>query len=156
MKVFVSYSFIDKELYLLTLLASKLREKGNIVQLSEGQKTYSNYINNCDFFVGIITNNSHSINNVFNEYLFAEQNNKQRILLIEEGVQVSRKDIEFIGFNRNNPQLAIQQLFKENETQNNRGGNVVEDIVKAGVVIAGIAALISLLGGNGNNNGGSR
>lgn len=156
MRVFVSYSFVDKELYLLTLLVSKLREKGNVVQLSDNDYLSEKNIYHSDMFVGIITDNSDSINNVFNEYLFAEQHNKQRILLIEEGVQVNRKDIQFIRFNRNNPQLAIQQLFKENETQNNRGGSVVEDIVKAGVVIAGIAALISLLGGNGNNNGGRR
>src|SRR5690554_6470471 len=111
MRVFVSYSFIDKELYLLTLLVSKLREKGYIVQLSDNNYLSNNYISNSDFFVGLITNNSHSINNVFSEWQIAEKLCKQRILLIEEGVQVSRKDIEFIRFNRNNPQLAIQQLF---------------------------------------------
>ena len=157
MRIFISYSFLDKELYLITLLVSKLREKGNIVQLSEGQNTYSNYINNCDFFVGIITNNSHSINNVFNEYRIAESEGKQRILLIEEGVQVSRNNIEFIRFNRNNPDLAIKQLFKENEQQPNNGTNVIEGVLKAGVVIAGIAALISLLaGGDNNQNRGNR
>lgn len=151
MRIFISYSFLDKELYLITLLVSKLREKGNIVQLSEGQNTYSNYINNCDFFVGIITNNSHSINNVFNEYLIAESEGKQRILLIEEGVQVSRNDIDFIRFNRNNPQLAIQQLFKDNEQKPEKKSSVVEEIVTAGAIIAGIAALLSLLAGGNDN-----
>ncbi len=146
MRVFVSYSFIDKELYLLTLLVSKLRDKGNIVQLSDSDVLSENYISNSDMFVGIITNNSHSINNVFREWQIAEKYMKQRILLIEEGVQVNRKDIEFIRFNRNNPQLAIQQLFKENTKQTNNN-DFVEGIVKAGVVIAGVAALISLLGG---------
>lgn len=150
MRIFISYSFLDKELYLITLLVSKLREKGNIVQLSEGANTYLNYINNCDFFIGIITNNSHSINNVFNEYLLAERQNKQRILLIEDGVKVYQSSIKYLRFNRNNPQATIDQLLKKNNEHQNNGGNVVEDIVKTGAIIAGIAALISLLGGNKN------
>lgn len=150
MRVFVSYSFIDKELYLLTLLVSKLREKGHIVQLSDTNYLSENYINNSEFFVGLITNNSHSINNVFNEYLIAERQNKQRILLIEDGIHVDQNKVKFIRFNRKNPQAAINQLIKTNNNEQNNGGNVVEDIVKAGVVVAGIAALISLLSGNDN------
>lgn len=150
MRVFVSYSFIDKELYLLTLLVSKLREKGNTVQLSDNNYLSENYINNSELFVGLITNHSDSINNVFNEWQIAEKLGKQRILLIEEGVNVYRNDIEFIRFNRNNPQLAIQQLFKENETKTSNKPSVFEEIVTAGAVIAGIAALISLLG-SGND-----
>ena len=157
MRVFVSYSFIDKELYLLTLLVSKLREKCHVVQLSDNNYLSENYITNSEFFVGLITNHSHSINNVFNEWLIAEKLGKQRILLIEEGVQVGRNDIEFIRFNRNNPDLAIKQLFKENEQQPKNGNNVIEGVLKAGVVIAGIAALISLLaGGDNNENRGNR
>ncbi len=150
MRVFVSYSFIDKELYLLTLLVTKLREKGNTVQLSDNNYLSENYINNSELFVGLITNHSDSINNVFNEWQIAEKLGKQRILLIEEGVNVYRNDIEFIRFNRNNPQLAIQQLFKENETKTSNKPTVLEEIVTAGAVIAGIAALLSLLS-NGND-----
>ena len=102
MRVFVSYSFIDKELYLLTLLVSKLREKGNIVHLSDNNYLVENYINNSDFFVGLITNHSLSINNVFKEWEIAERFRKQRVLLIEEGVQVNTKNIKFIRFNRKN------------------------------------------------------
>lgn len=150
MRVYVSYSLIDKELYLLTLLVSKLREKGNVVQLSESNYLSENFINNSEMFVGIVTNNSDSINNVFNEWLIAEKYNRQRILLIEEGVSVNRNDIEYIRFNRNNPQLAIQRLFKENEKKPENKKNFVEEIVTAGAVIAGIAALISLLAGENN------
>lgn len=150
MRVFVSYSFIDKELYLLTLLVSKLREKGNIVQLSDNNYLVEKYINNSDFFVGLITNHSLSINNVFKEWEIAEKFRKQRILLIEEGVQVNRKDIKFIRFNRNNPEVAIKQLFEENEKKSEKKSSIVEDIVTAGAVIAGIAALISLLASENN------
>jgi hypothetical protein len=146
MRIFVSYSFVDKELYLLTLLVTKLREKGNIVQLSDTNYLSDNYINTSDFYVGIITNNSHSINNVFNEYLIAEKYNKQRVLLIEEGVQVNRNDIKFIRFNRNKPQSAIQELLEEDNSS--KKSSIVEDLVTAGVVIAGVAALISLLAGS--------
>ncbi len=148
MRVFVSYSFIDKELYLLTLLVSKLREKGNIVQLSDNNHLSENYINNSEFFVGLITNHSHSINNVFNEYLIAERQGKQRILLIEEGVQVNKNDIQFIRFHRNNPQLAIDQLFQANENKPAKT-SAFEDILTVGAVVAGLAALISLLSNEG-------
>lgn len=147
MRVFVSYSFIDKELYLLTLLVSKLKEKGNIVQLTDSNYLSDNYISNADFFVGLITNHSHSINNVFNEWQIAEKYNKQRILLIEEGVNVYRKDIKYIRFNRNNPEIAITQLLQENERKTEKKSNLAEEIITAGAIIAGIAALISLLGG---------
>lgn len=152
MRVFVSYSFIDKELYLLTLLVSKLREKGNIVQLSENNYLSNNYISNSDFFVGLITNQSDSINAVFNEWHIAERYSKRRILLVEEGVQIKRNDIDFITFNRNNPQQAIQQLFRENENTQKKKSSVVEDIVTAGAIIAGIAALLSLLGNSESKN----
>ena len=62
-----------------------------------------------------------------------------------------KNDIDFIRFNRNNPDQAIEMLFKENEQPKKGHWNVMGDIVKAGVVVAGIAALISLLG-SGNNN----
>lgn len=147
MRVFVSYSFIDKELYLLTLLVSKLKEKGNFVQLSDSNYQSENYIYNTEFFVGLITNHSHSINNVFNEWQIAEKYNKNRILLIEEGVNVYRNDIKYIRFNRNNPDAAIRQLFQENDKKAEKKSTLAEEIVKAGAVIAGIAAVISLLGG---------
>lgn len=151
MRVFVSYSFKDKELHLLTILVSKLREKGHIVQLSDNNYLSENYISNSEFFVGLITNHSDSINNVFNEWQLAEKLDKKRILLIEEGVQVGKNNIEFIRFNRNYPDLAIKELFKENEQPSKNENSVVDGILKAGVVIAGIAALISLLAGDENN-----
>src|SRR5690606_11372332 len=109
-----------------------------------------NYINNSDFFVGLITNHSLSINNVFKEWEIAERFRKQRVLLIEEGVQVNTKNIKFIRFNRNNPEVAIKQLFEENEKKSEKKSNIIEEIVTAGVVIAGIAALISLLANENN------
>lgn len=145
MRVFVSYSFVDKELYLLTLLVSKLREKGNFVQLSDGNYLSRNYINNSEMFVGIVTNNSHSMNIVLNEWEIAEKLNKERILLIEEGIDVYRNDIRFIRFNRYNPKSAIDQLMKQNEQKRIKKSNTIGKVVTAGVVVAGIAALISLL-----------
>ena len=152
MRVYVSYSFIDKELYLVTLLVSKLREKGNIVQLSESNYLSENFIKNSEMFVGIVTNNSDSINNVFNEWLVAEKFNRHRILLIEEGVSVNRNDIKYIRFNRNNPEIAIKQLLHENEKKTEKKSNLAEEIITAGAIIAGIAALISLLGTENSKN----
>jgi len=154
MRVFVSYSFIDKELYLLTLLVSKLREKGYYVQLSDNNYLSNNYIINSDYFVGLITNQSQSINSVFNEFQTAEKLNKNRVLLIEQGVVVNQNNIKYILFDRNDPEKAIQQLFNEKEKSKRKPvkqSSSIEEIVKAGAIIAGVAALLSLLS-NGNEN----
>ena len=150
MKIFVSYSFGDGELHIVSLLLEELRQKGYTVETShQMSRLYlSDYkIVNSDFFVGIITNNSESINEVIAEWRIAQSRNISNVLVIEEGVRVAENpNQQFIRFNRNNPRQAIDQLLNRNR-QNSGSQTSLEDAVAFGAIVVGIAALISLLSG---------
>lgn len=123
MKVFISYSFQDSELYIITLLFEQLHQRGFIVESSDSVEYYGTYSANIsyrilkvDYFIGIITNHSDSINAVLREWDVARNNNKPNILIIEEGVRVEYpRALNMIRFNRNNPQVAIDQLLNINK-----------------------------------------
>jgi len=158
MKVFVSYSFQDSELYVITLLFEQLRENGFSVDSSDFSNNglYNNYkISESDFFIGIITNNSETINEVIQQWHVATNLNKQSILLIEDNVYVQDPQaIKFIRFNRFNPRMAISQLFSiptrplPATIPNAKVSKEVENAVAAGLIIVGLAALISILSGS--------
>jgi hypothetical protein len=150
MKTFVSYSFNDSELHIVSLLIAELRQKGLTVETSNhfgGLYLDDNKIVNCDFFVGIITNNSESINAVIREWRVAQSRNIKSVLVIEEGVRVNENpNLQFIRFNRNNPRNAIEQLLNVNRQNTQITTNTtVEDAVAFGAIVVGIAALITLL-----------
>lgn len=151
MKAFVSYSFIDSELYLITLMFEQLRRSGYVVEASSAQHPAQNFdvqkIVGSNFFIGIVTNNSQSVNHVIQDWNVAKTNNIQNVLLIENGVRVDNPaTINFIRFDRRNPQQAINQLFNLNtSTQGNSQGNAIGGALVAGGIIVGIAALIALL-----------
>ena len=156
MKAFVSYSFRDSELYIITLLFEQLRKSGYKVETTAFNYSNLNFSNNLkiqssDIFIGIITNDSNSINHVINEWNVAKQNNVKNILIIEDGVNVQEpSSLKFIRINRQNPTNAINKLFNINtptkqQTQKTNSG--VEDALVAGGIIVGIAALIALLSG---------
>lgn len=161
MKVFVSYSFIDSELHLLTLLFEKLRQGGHYVESSnsyyhfdEDSPIFDDYkITSSDLFIGIITNNSTSIDEVFAEYEFAHEKNVRSILLIEKGVKVNDERIKFIPFDRQNPQTAIKQLFnqgkKNRQVSSKKKSDDLTDVLVGAGIIVGVAALIALLAGGG-------
>ncbi|MCC5916468.1 MAG: toll/interleukin-1 receptor domain-containing protein [Cryomorphaceae bacterium] len=156
MKAFVSYSFRDSELYIITLLFEQLRKSGYIVETTAFNYSNLNFSNSLkiqssDIFIGIITNDSNSINHVINEWNIAKQKNINNILIIEDGVDVQYpSSINFIRFNRQSPTSAINQLFNIN-TQSRRPAKSIhsniEDALVAGGIIVGIAALITLLAG---------
>ena len=101
MKAFVSYSFKDSELHVITLLFEQLRKSGYIVETSFDGIPYENDTNilNSDVFIGIITNDSSS-DYVMYEWGIANNNNVN-ILIIEDGVNVGDSEsISFIRFNR--------------------------------------------------------
>ena len=158
MKVFVSYSFQDSELYVITLLFEQLRKNGFNVDSSDFSNygLYNNYkISESDFFIGIITNNSETINEVIQQWQVAANLNKQTILLIEDNVHIQDVNaIKFIRFNRYNPQTAISQLFSIPArslpaiTPSSKVNKEVENAVAAGLIIVGLAALISILSGS--------
>ena len=154
MKAFVSYSFRDSELYISTLLFEQLRKSGYIVETTDFYLSNLNYSNNLkiqgsDIFIGIITNDSNSINHVINEWNVAKQNNVKNILIIEDGVNVQYpSNLNFIRFNRQNPKNAINKLFNINTSTKHhlqKTNSSLEEVLVAGGIIVGIAALIALL-----------
>jgi len=157
MKAFVSYSFTDSELYILTLLFEQLRKSGYSVDSSThgftiGQN-YSDYkIVSSDVFLGIITNDSTSVNHVISEWNIAVKNNIKHILIIEDGVNIQNPNgLNYVRFNRLNPSQAIDTLFKisNRNTPNTAKPTEVADALVFGGIIVGIAALLSLLSGGG-------
>lgn len=157
MKAFVSYSFRDSELYIITLLFEQLRKSGyNVEASSNGNNPayYSNLsIENSDVFIGIITNHSDSVDHVIAEWRIAKAKGIKDVLLIEEGVKVEDpSSISFIRFNRNSPNGAINKLFNINtaaapQKKISSKSSGLEDVLVAGGIIVGLAALISLLSG---------
>jgi len=153
MKAFVSYSFKDSELYVITLLFEQLRKSGYIVESSmTGSFVDCKFsIRNSEFFIGIITNKSSSINYVINEWDIAKRNSINNILIIEDGVSVENPEsISFIRFNRINPTPAIEKLFdikRSNSIKRENSPDVLENALIAGGIIVGVAALIALLSG---------
>ena len=153
--VFISYSIEDRNLHLITLLLEHLRKNNFHVSVSTQWLDSKLRIANADFFIGIITTNSNSIDYVVKEWETAQENNVPYILVVENGVRVEDpKNLSFIRFNRSNPQEAIDRLFKINKPVVNTpkkkkdNSDTLSDALIGVAVIAGIAALISLLSNN--------
>lgn len=151
-RAFVSYSIEDRNLHLITLLLEHLRKNNYEVSVSTLWGDSDLRIANADFFIGIITTNSNSIDYVVKEWGTAQENNVPYILVVENGVMVEdTENLSFIRFNRSNPQEAIDRLFKINKPVANTpkkkkdNSDTLSDALIGVAVIAGIAALISLL-----------
>lgn len=150
MRVFISYSFQDEELYLLSLLIDKLQGQGHQIRTTDFILENNRFhLNSSDLFIGIVTNYSDDISDVLNDWDYAKKMNKKTLLLIEEGVQVNDQSISFIRFNRNKPEGAINQLLGVKPNVPAKKNNDLEDGLIIGGIIVGIAALISLLSGTG-------
>ncbi|MBR4583568.1 MAG: toll/interleukin-1 receptor domain-containing protein [Bacteroidales bacterium] len=148
--VFVSYSIEDLNLHLITLLLEHLRKNNYSVSVSNQWLDSDLKIANADIFIGIITNNSNSIDYVVKEWQVARENNVNGFLIIEEGVTINDSSIPYIRFNRTNPQKAINELFKHNKPvtkpkKKKDNDDTLSNVLIGTAVIAGIAALISLL-----------
>ena len=154
-KAFVSYSIEDRNLHLITLLLEHLRKNNYEVSVSTLWGNSDLRIANADIFIGIITNKGDSINYVVEEWKTAQRNNIPYVLVVENGVSVEDSEsLSFIRFNRSNPQEAIDKLFKINKPAANtpqkkkNNSDTVSDVIIGVAVVAGIAALISLLSKN--------
>ena len=116
MNAFISYSVSDQDLYLITLLSKKLREKN--YSLSTGANIFSHTLDftttqqilSSQLFIGIISINGMQRNRVFDEWRFSMNNRIPSVLLIEEGVQVTGGANTYVRFNRNNPHRAIEEI----------------------------------------------
>lgn len=148
MRVYISYSFQNEELYLLSLLINKLQQQGHIIESSDYLFENNRFnISNSELFIGLITD-SHDYSQVIEEWNHAQKLKKRTILLIEEGITVSDKSINYIRFNRFQPENAINELMKKNQNQPvKKKTNDIEDVLMLGGIVVGIAALISLLAG---------
>ena len=153
-RVFVSYSIEDRNLHLITLLLEHLRKNNYSVSVSNQWIDSDLKIANSDIFIGIITNKSNSIDYVVKEWQVARGKKIPDVLIVEEGVNVDESsDINFIRFNRVNPQSAINQLFELNrhttvQKKKKNNDDVAANVLLGVAVVAGIAALISLLSKN--------
>ena len=152
-RVFVSYSIEDSNLHLITLLLEHLRKNNYSVSVSNQWIDSDLKIANSDIFIGIITNKSNSIDYVVKEWQVARGKKIPDVLIVEEGVNVDESsDINFIRFNRANPQSAINQLLNLNKhtvaQKKKENADDVADVLLGVAVVAGIAALISLLSKN--------
>ena len=110
-KVFLSYSIEDSNLYLITLLLEHLRKNNYSVSVSAHWEGSESKIATSDIFIGIITNNSNSVNYVVKEWKIAKENNIPDLLIVEDGVKIGESS-NVIRFNRTRPNEAIDKLFK--------------------------------------------
>lgn len=154
-QVFISYSIEDSNLYLITLLLEHLKRNDYSVSVSAHWEGSESKIANSDIFIGIITNNSNSVGYVEKEWNIAKQNNIPYVLVVENGVKITNpQSISFIRFDRSNPDEAIIQLFQIKDSnlpiakKKKNKDDLVSDILKGTILIAGIAALICLLSKN--------
>jgi hypothetical protein len=150
MKAFVSYSVTDNNEFILTLLSSKLREKHFIVTTS--QNFYSKIIDyntmseigTSHLFIGVITGKGNERNRVLDEWNYAVQRNVPNLLLIEETVQVHQEfKGNYIRFNRNRPQTAIDEINRRMTSSQPSTSKSSDDIVPW---ILGGAALLAIIG----------
>lgn len=148
MRVFISYSFQDEELYLLSLLIDKLQKQGHQIKTTDFLLQNNVYhLNYTDLFIGIITMHSDEVESVLSLWEQAKQLQKKSILLVEDGVYVNDSSISFIPFNRHNPEKAINKLLGEKPITLVKKNSDLEDGLIIGGIIVGVAALISLLAG---------
>lgn len=154
MRIFVSYSFKDSELYLLALLFDKLRSEGHEVESSgmyylehdDNPLFNPGRITRSDLFIGLITNDSEAINEVELEWEVAVEHRVQRLLLVEDGVTLEDEGAHIVRFNRNDPDEAIDQLFKEKSQAKEDNSSSMPLIVLAVVAIAAVVMLLSGIG----------
>lgn len=147
MKVFLSYSLNDRDLFILTLLAEELNKKGfHIYQSNDFNLTMSSLtkinIINSSLFIGIISGNGKEKTRVEREWQLADEKNIPCIWLIENTVPINTNlKSDYIVFNRNNSHQAIDELNKlinikkENQNDSNAfawilGGIAILPIIK--------------------------
>lgn len=152
MQAFISYSFNNKEIYIISLLIQELREKKFFVNTSDdfyNHEALSHYIKKCDLFVGIITRDGHNTSKVVKEWTVAKEANIPNLLLVEKGITIGPR-IKAIVFDRNNPQAAVTKLVElskplKNQNVQQYSPDVAKEFLAISLVAVGIASLISLL-----------
>lgn len=151
MRAYVSYSFQDSELYIVTLLFTELRKRGYVVDTydfsSGNYDDAANYkIQNSNVFIGIITNDSTSIDEVFDEWEIANANGIPHVLIIENDVHITDPStLKYVRFDRNKPKAAVDRLFEYGSKSKQSANPDVGKGLAALGVIGALAAIIVLL-----------
>ena len=156
MRAFISYSLSDSEQYVITILASRLKEQGFVV--SSSYNLFSNafdysQLDSSSLYIGIIMDTSHDleIKRVYNEWSNAIERNIPALLLIDNSLTVEnnlRQYPNVIFFNRAYPDQAINIV--QQKIANSRNEPFLENLGKSTTTalawILGGAAVISLIG----------
>ena len=150
MKAIISYSLFDQEQYIITLLSKKLRESGFSVITSNNifnnivDFTTHSQITSAQLFVGIISNEGVTYKNVLAEWQVAVKNNVPNILLVEDSISIS-SDFRgnYVRYNRNNPQPAIQEIHNRMLPQNSSSNNDAWGWIIGGAALLAIVALLA-------------
>ncbi len=147
MKVFLSYSLNDQDQFILTLLASELRNKNfqifqsNDFNIEMSSLTKLN-INKAQLFIGIITGDGFETKRVQKEWRLAKVSKVPSILMIEDTVSVDTKfKFPYIVFNRQNPHHAIETLKRKMNVQMKKSN---EDS-NAWAWVTGFAAMLAII-----------
>ncbi|NHN25179.1 hypothetical protein FIA58_005755 [Flavobacterium jejuense] len=150
MKVFLSYSLNDQDLFILTLLAEELNKKGFIINQSNDFHTEMSSltrvnINNSNLFIGLISGTGHEKNRVINEWRLATSKNIPCIFLIENTVPINQNfKSKYLIFDRYNPHQAIEELKKTiNIKKENQNDSNALAWILGGAALLSIISLLS-------------
>jgi hypothetical protein len=120
MKAYISYSINDAEMFVLSLLSDKLREKGfsvtsnftgrfadSMVETMAAMK-----IKESNLFIGIITSTGGNKQNVIKEHNLAVSKKVPALLLVEDAVKLPPEFTNYnvVKFNRRSPERAVEQI----------------------------------------------
>lgn len=149
MKAFLSYSLIDREQYIISLLSNNLRSQGYELSTSMNLRghtldfTTTQQIASSQLFIGIISYDGQQRSRVLEEWKYASNNRVPAVLLIEENVQIAQNadPNSYIKFNRHKPQLAVQKI-KERMDSSKREEETTGWVL-AGAALLAIIALFS-------------
>ncbi len=136
MRVFLSYSINDSDLYVIPRLSQYLRANGHLVKSSvslspvdpdSSQALINSNIKNSNLFIGIITKWGNQHQKVRREFAAAGLLNTPRILLVERGVEADLKDPNVISFNRDHTDFTMNAIHQKIEDANRKLTQYVPD-----------------------------
>ncbi len=149
MRAFISYSLVDRELYIISLLSKKLRNDGYDLQSRLDLHSHTldfntrQKISSSQLFIGIISYNGLQRNRVLQEWQYATNNKIPAVLLIEENVQIApgADRNSYIRFNRHDPQPAIDKI--QQRMSSKKDNEEAAGWILAGAALLAIVALFS-------------
>lgn len=150
MKAYVSYSLGNSDRYVLSILASRLKEKGFVVSTAydsynniAGYNSYSQIIVS-NLFIGIIVNNA-DIRRVLSEWKIALDNHIPALLLIDDKISVPenlRHHPNVVSFNRENPNIAIEIVKDRIDASRQSPAQLENSSNVAAWIFGGLATLV--------------